>query len=484
MKSKTLTALGLAALGLFHAGAQTNRPNLLFILTEDQGAHLGFIGTPGVRTPNMDALARSGVYFRNAYVVYPVCSASKAAIYTGLHNHANGLMNNTANFFMPADQFTDRERRSGLYSIYQRNRVKAEIPTLVERLQAAGYRGAVTGKLHVSPNEKFPYEKFFSSRDADSVRNFIREAQAKGQPWQVFYTIGKPHRRFVNSDEQAIRVKPAEVKLPACLADTPVVRKDWCEYLASIEVADESLKTPLEILRASGQETNTIVVFMGDHGPAFPHGKMTLYELGLCVPLVIRVPWLKGGFRSDALVSELDLTPTLLALLGLEPMAKSHGLSLQPILEGKPGAKGHEYIFAEISNKGPLPNDGIQERSLSDGRWKLIYRENVERPWRTMQDDSKFWKTWGNRTYDETVRLKDKFPEHFRILAELDPQSLGGKVPALELYDLQSDPDEMHNLVGDQKHRAELERLYAVLRQWARDTDDPAVHPPPTLPRN
>jgi N-sulfoglucosamine sulfohydrolase len=263
-----------------------------------------------------------------------------------------------------------------------------------------------------------------------------------------------------------------------------VVRKDWCEYLASIEVADESLQTPLEILRASGQETNTIVVFMGDHGPAFPHGKMTLYELGLRVPLILRVPWLKGGFHSDALVSELDLMPTLLDLLSLAPTAKSHGLSLKPILEGKPDAKAHQYIFAEISNKGPLPNDGMQERSLSDGRWKLIYRENVEHPWRTVQDDSKFWKTWGNRTYDETVRLKDKFPEHYRILAELDPQTLGGKVPALELYDLQSDPDEMHNLVGDQKHRAELERLYAVLCQWERDTDDPAVHPPSTLPRN
>jgi len=96
MKSKTLIALGLAALGLFHAGAQTNRPNVLFILTEDQGAHLGFLGTPGVRTPNMDALARSGVYFHNAYVVYSVCSASKAALYTGLHNHANGILNNTS----------------------------------------------------------------------------------------------------------------------------------------------------------------------------------------------------------------------------------------------------------------------------------------------------------------------------------------------------------------------------------------------------
>ena len=438
-----LAVLNLAWLTVGSVAAETNatRPNLLFILTEDQGAHLGFIGTPGVRTPNMDALARSGVYFRNAYVVYPVCSASKAAIYTGLHNHANGLMNNTPNFTVPADQFTAKELESAQYPLYLKNRVHADVPTLIERLRAAGYYQGIAGKLHVAPNEKFPFDEFVKDKDGkgkdiSASAAFIERAKQSGKPWHLWQSIGPPHRRFPNSDEVAIRPDPDKVKLPACVADTPVIRQDWAEYLAAIEKGDDILGQVMEMLRASGQETNTIVVFMGDHGPAFPHGKMTPYELGLRVPLVIRVPWLKNGFRSDALVSELDLTPTLLDLLGLEPMAKRHGLSLKPILEGQPDAKGHQYIFAEISAKGPLPNNGMQERSISDGRWKMIYRENVEHPWRTVQDDSKYWKSWNNRTYDETVRLKEKFPEHFRILAELDPQSLGGKMKPVEFYDL------------------------------------------------
>ena len=100
-------AIALLLLVCSHAtAANLAKPNLLFILTEDQGAHLGVLGTAGLQTPNMDALARTGVFFRNAFVAYPVCSPSKAAIYTALHNHANGILNNTLNYHKPAAKVT------------------------------------------------------------------------------------------------------------------------------------------------------------------------------------------------------------------------------------------------------------------------------------------------------------------------------------------------------------------------------------------
>jgi N-sulfoglucosamine sulfohydrolase len=151
-------------------------------------------------------------------------------------------------------------------------------------------------------------------------------------------------------------------------------------------------------------------------------------------------------------------------------------------LEGQPGAKGYDSIFAEISDCGALPNDGMQERSVFNGRWHLIYRAKLAPAWRQVQADSKDWKPWGNRTYAETVQAKGHFPEQFRILAEMDPQNLGGKVSAMELYDLQTDPDEMHNLAGSAAARWQRDQLYADLRQWARDTADPAVQPPLTPP--
>ena len=483
MKSALFIPLALllsTALSARSMPGKAQQPNVLFILTEDQGAHLGCLGTPGLQTPHMDALARSGVLFRNAFVAYPVCSPSKACIYTGLHNHTNGILNNTPNYHKPAGQLTEAERNNALY---RRNRIHEGVPTLIERLHEAGYYQGVTHKLHVAPVEKFPYDEFIPGADGKAVAGFIARATKTGKPWHLFFNISVSHRPFPNSDKVKIRVNPDEVKLPAFLPDTPVVRKDWAEYLAAVEAADRLVGEGLEALRASGQEQNTIIVCLGgDHGPAFQHGKMTLYDLGLRVTLSIRAPGMKSGVISEALASELDLTPTLLDLLGLPPMPKSHGLSLKPVLEGTPGARAHEFIFAEISDRGTLPNDGMQERSVFDGRWHLIYREQLTPPWRQVQADNKDWKPWGNRTYAETVRVKDQFPEQFRILAEMDPQSLGGKVAAVELYDLQTDPDEMRNLADRADSRANRERLYAALRRWVRDTADPAVQPPPVPP--
>ena len=468
-------SVAFAALLSTVLAAASRPPNLLFILTEDQGAQLGCVGTPGLQTPAMDSLARSGVYFNNAFVAYPVCSASKAAIYTGMHSHANGLLNNTLNLHKPASEITAAEKRQPLYT---RNRIKEEVPTWIERLHAAGYYQGVTHKLHVLPNEKFPYDEFLHKNGRETVAAFIARAKQTGKPWHLFYNIPNSHRPYPNSDNVPIRVKPEEVKLPAFLPDTPVVRKDWAEYLAAIEEADRFVGEGLEALRASGEETNTIVVFLGDHGPTFQHGKMTLYDLGLRTPLIIRVPGLKGGFRTDALASTVDLGPTVLALLQLAPLPNAHGVSLVPVLEGVANARPREYVFAEISNRGPLPNDGMQERSVFDGRWHLIYREKTETGWRQVNADSKIWKPWGNRTYAETLRVKELFPEQYRILAEMDPQSLGGKAPQLELYDLRKDPDEMRNLAQNEGARRERARLYRILDSWVKETADPAASLP------
>lgn len=451
--------IGTSQAGDFQRLERSNaatRLNVLFILTEDQGAHMGCLGTPGLKTPHMDALARSGTLFRNAFVAYPVCSPSKAALYTSLHNHANGILNNTPNYHKPAEQLTPAERNNELY---RRNRIREGIPTLIERLKAAGYYQGATHKLHVAPVEKFPYDEFIRHNGRASVSGFIARARQAGKPWHLFYNIPESHRPFPNSDKVAIRVNPAEVRLPAFLPDTPVVRKDWSEYLAAIEAADRVLGEALAALDASGQASNTLVLFLGDHGPAFQHGKMTLHDLGLRVPMAIRVPGAPAGITNETLVSELDLAPTLLDLLGLDPLPKSHGISLRPCLEGRADARGHDFIFAEISARGTLETSGMREGSIFDGRWHLISRRALEPAWRQVQADSKDWSPWGNRTYDETVRVKAQFPDAFRVLAEMDPQHLGGTVPAVELYDVKADPDELHNLAHDPAHHARVAEL-------------------------
>ena len=455
------------------APAVPRKPNILFILTEDQGTHVGCLGTPGLQTPHMDELARRGLLFRNAFVAYPVCSSSKACLYTGRHNHDTGLLNNTVNYHKPADKLTPKELNNPLYL---RNRIRAEIPTLIERLHEAGYYQGVTHKLHVAPVEKFPYDEFLQEQNGPAMKGFLQRAAKVGKPWFLLYNIPNTHRPYPNSDNVKIRVDPSAVKPPPYLPDTPVVRKDWSEYLAGIEVADGLVGQALGALREAGEAGRTVVIFMGDHGPTFQHGKMTPYDLGLRIPFIWSGPGIRAG-QTDALASELDVMPTLLDLAGLETPKGLHGVSLRKVLEGQSDAKPRSLVFAEVSNKGNLPNNGMQERAVFDGRWKLIYREKTDPPWRQVQADSKEWPTWGNRTYAETVRVKEQFPEAYRTLQGLDPQSLGGKVPALELYDLQADPDELRDLSADPACTAERARLMAALRRWVTDTGDPAITP-------
>lgn len=464
-------AVSFALAALSASAAQgAGKPNVLFILTEDQGAHLSLLGTPGLQTPSMDALGRAGVFFPRAYVAYPVCSPSKACLYTSLHSHTNGILNNTPNYHKPAARLTEAEKNNALY---RSNRLPPGTPTLVERLKAAGYYQGVTHKLHVAPVESFPYDEFIPGANGKAVAGFLARAAKTGKPWHLFYNVSVSHRPFPDSDKIKIRVNPASVKLPRFLPDTPLVRQDWAEYLAAVEAADLLVGEGISALRSSGQDQNTIIVCLaGDHGPAFPHGKMTLHNLGLHVTLSISGPGLQRGVVSDALASELDLAPTLLDLLGLERLPRSHGLSLRPVLEGRPGARGHDFVFSEISDRGVLPNPGMQERSVCDGRWHLIHRQKVTPAWRQVQADSKDMRPWGNRSYAEILRVKDHFPEPYRVLAEMDPQNLGGQPPAIEFYDLQTDPDEMHNLAKDSNSEIQQQRLWEALRAWSVATVD------------
>lgn len=446
------------------------QPNILFILTEDQGAHMSALGRTDIQTPNMDALAASGALFRRAYVAYPVCSASKACIMTGLHSNTNGLVNNTNNFFKRADKLTEAEKKT---PPYLHTRIRSAAPTLVEVLVKAGYHAAVSGKLHVSPNERFPYDDFIPRVPVKQALNGIIK-RAAGKPWFFMHnSITTTHRPFVNSEKQPISIDPAKVVLPPHLPDTPVIRRDWAEYLDGVQKADQAVGEALAALRDSGAEANTIIVFMGDHGPAYPHGKMTPYHFGLHVPLVIKLPGTKP-LVSDALVSELDLLPTLLDVLGIAYDAPLHGKSLKPLLEGQSDAQGHDFIFAEVSGRSLSQKRGMEERAVLDTTHQLILRSRLNEP-KVINADLRDMKPWINRIYGELVRRKAEFPAAFSMLQTMDPHALGGKPPLIELYDLQNDPGELHNLADDPAAKPHLDRLLAAFKTWHSETKDQAM---------
>ena len=444
--------------------------NILFVLAEDHGAQFGAMGRSDVKTPRMDALAASGALFRRAYVAYPVCSASKACLMTGLQGHTNGLINNTNNFFKHAAKLTEAEKKS---PPYLHTRIRTTAPTLIETLVQNGYHTAVSGKLHLSPNERFPYHDFIPKVPAKQALTGIIK-RAAGKPWFFLHnSITSTHRPFVNSEKQPISIDPTQVTLPPHLPDTPTIRRDWAEYLDGIQKADKQLGEVLDALRDSGAESNTLIIYMGDHGPAYPHGKMTPYHLGLHIPLIIRLPGAKA-IISDALVSELDLLPTLLDLLNIDSSAKTHGKSLKPILEAQSDAKGHDFIFAEVSGRSLNQKRGMEERAVLDATHHLILRSRLDEP-KVINADLRDMKPWINRIYGELVLRQKEFPDAFRMLQTMDPHALKGSPPLIELYDLQNDPGQLHNLAADPAQKPHLDRVMSAFKKWHTDTADSSM---------
>ncbi|MFK7790848.1 MAG: sulfatase [Phycisphaeraceae bacterium] len=479
--TRRLALLGGLLLMLALPSVAADRPNVLFVLTEDQGQHLSYLGTPGLQTPNMDRIAANGTYFTNAYVSYPVCSASKAALFTGHYGSTTGLVDNTNDFFVPAEKLTPAQKNS---KVYQRIRIADRFPTLIEVLKEKGYHTAVSGKLHLSPNEKFPYDDWFRAASKDRVSKMIQSAKRADKPFFFLCNIQAPHRPYRNSDTVKIGVDPARVALPAFLPDTPVIRKDWAEYLDYVQVADQRLGVVLKALEEQGVMENTLIVLMGDHGPPYHRGKMSLYQFGTNVPLAFAGPGIPRGLQTQALIGGVDVMPTLLDMLDVQS-PDTEGISLAGAVRGELNATKRNHVFSLIAHQGQQRDDGMQERSVFDERWKLIFRNSTTKP-RTVNSDLKYWVLnvpdgrkigWRNRVYDEIVRRKAEFPKEFRMLAEIDNQTHKPVLQAYELYDIEADPNEFNNLAGNPKHKAELSRLKTALREWVKRTDNRFLKP-------
>jgi N-sulfoglucosamine sulfohydrolase len=269
------------------------------------------------------------------------------------------------------------------------------------------------------------------------------------------------------------------VRLPGFLPDTPVARQDWAEYLDGVERNDVALGRLLAQLEVTGEAGRTVVIFMGDHGPAFPRGKMTPYDLAVHVPLIIRLPGAKPR-QTDALVHAIDLLPTVLDAAGVEPVAGLPGRSLVRLVEGKESA-GHEFLFAAVSGRQFGRPKGMEERTVRDHRYQLIARSRLDEP-RFLNDDSIAWKTWRCRVHDEIVARREAHPQPYRILAEHLPATLRGQPSALECYDLDADPDELHDLLEGRptdEAAAAITRLHAALAAWSQQLDDHRFECPP-----
>ncbi len=435
--------LGCSGAPAAESARRPPRPNILWLIAEDFGPHLGCYGAKEVWTPHLDRLAADGVRYTRFFTTAPVCSPSRSAFMTGMYQTTIGAHNHRSHrddgYALPdgVRLLTDWFRDAGYFT--------ANVRELPARF---GFRGA--GKTDW--NFSYQGKPFDSDRWSDLKTN---------QPFFAQINFQETHRKF----HAPKRADSAKVELPPWTPDHPVARADWAEYLDSATELDRKIGLVLQQLEADGLADNTVIVFFGDNGQAHVRGKQFCYDSGLHVPLLIR--WAKSfaapkqfkpGAVDGRLLMSIDLAPTMLDLAGAPVPPKMQG---QPFL-GDRAATPREYVFGA---RDRCDETVFRFRTVRDARYRYIRNFTPERP------------------FLQTNEYKEKQYPVWNLLKELHAAGklataqeflCAPTMPEEEFYDLDTDPHEVNNLAQSAKpeHQTALKRLRAALEQWIDDTRD------------
>ena len=443
--------------------------NVVLILADDMANTMGCVGTPGLSTPAMDQLARSGTRFTRAFSAASVCAPSRAAILTGMYPQSNGLWQNTQDggINFPAASVKPAK------PVPVRAATMEEVPTLTELLRDHGYFTAISQKGHLQPAWKFPFDRGFNyhnkPEDYRRLAGEVKEA-AGAKPFFILANVSTPHRPYKSHFEAngmsangPHLIDRSAIQLPAWLPDTPVVRDDYAQYLEATQLTDQCVAAVQDGLKDSGLAENTLVIFTSDNGMPYHRGKGAGYIASLHMPLIIGGPGVRADQVVSAPVALIDLAPTILASAGIPAPPTIQGRSLWPLLDGS------QSSFADRPTiLAPNSEHGLS-RAVTDGH--LYYIRNYEKPKGTVKNpplngDVGDTIGWGNRAYGETLAAEGT--EAHRILLDF----ISGNMPDEELFSIDEDPGCMKNLLADPAQAAQLAKLRKAEREWAKATDD------------
>ena len=405
-------------------------PNILIFIADDAAwDDFGTYGNPGIQTPNIDRLAESGLRVERAFLTIAQCSPSRISILTGRYPHATGA----EDLHMPLPD---------------------SLRILPSPLQEAGYFAGHMQKQHYGEHANAQFQ-WYSPDLSEAFPDFLDEAD--GRPFFLWVGFSDPHRTY--GDAPSVH-DPADVRVPPQLADTPETRADLAQYYDEIARMDGHIGAMLDTLEARGLRENTLVVFLSDNGMPFPRAKGTAYDAGIRTPLLFSWPDViePGAVYGSGLVSVVDLAPTLLELAGAELLDGMQGESFRTLLESPSSYAGREHVFAERN----WHDCDEHIRAVRTARYKLIRNEAYTAvPLCTAADigDSPSWRS--------LLRLKEEgalTPEQSRLFDA--PRA------RVELYDLENDPGEFHNLAADSAYTDVLRELVAVLETWMAETSD------------
>lgn len=418
------------------AAVSAGRPNILYIHSHDTGRWTSPYGHR-VPTPNLQRLAEEGVLFRQAYCAAPTCSPSRASLLTGECPHSNGML--------------------GLV-----NRGFSMTPTgyghhIIRTLREAGYYSALIGLQHIAEDpHTIGYDRVEvipGNRVAHVTPEAVRFLGSR--PRQPFWlTVGyfETHRPYHRA---ALEDDPCYAEPPAPVPDVPASRRDMADFQETVRTLDWGVGEVMAALEAAGLAENTVVISTTDHGIAWPMMKCNLYDGGMGVHLVLRGP---GGFRGgkvcDAMISQLDLFPTLCELLQIQAPSWLQGRSFLPALRGE-SSEINNAVFAEVNYHASYE----PKRAVRTKRWKYIrHYGGREHPVLPNCDDGPTKGYWVKNGWAEQI---------------IAPEAL---------YDLIFDPNERNNLAGNASHRPVLDEMRKRMDTWMRGTDDPLLHGPVPAP--
>jgi N-sulfoglucosamine sulfohydrolase len=411
------------------------RPNILYIHSHDTGRYVQPYGFQ-VPTPNIQLLADQGVLFREAFCAAPTCSGSRASLLTGQYCHNNGMMG--------------LAHRGWSLNDYGKH--------WVHTLREAGYRSVLIGEQHIATDPRmigFDRVVEMDSHRAEAVAPTTIETlhEQPDGPWFMSVGFFETHRSFFAPTS----VRDTLYSLPPTgLPDTIVTRRDMAEFKASARSLDQGIGAVLHALHDLKLTDNTLIICTTDHGVAFPNAKATLFDRGTGVLLLMRGPGgFSGGKVIDAMVTHLDVYPTICELAGIrQPPSWLQGSSLMPLVRGD-SDRLHDATFAETTYHAAYQ----PHRSVRTERWKYIRRfDDYPHPVLANCDDSASKDLWVQHGWGERI------------------------VPEEQLYDLLFDPDEADNLAEDPSRGGVLAGMRERLETWMRETEDPLLEGPVAPP--
>ncbi len=418
--------------------AERVRPNILWLTCEDIGPQLGCYGDAYADTPHLDAFAKKSLRYRHCWSNAPVCAPARTTIITGVYPTSTGSEHMRSNVAMPA-----------FMKMY---------PQL---LREAGY--------YCTNNSKEDYNliKPKDVWDESSGKAHYKNRKA-GQPFFAIFNNTGTHESQIRKRPHKAVHDPAKVRVPAYHPDAPEVRQDWAQYYDNITAMDRTFGAQLEELEQAGLAEDTIVFFYGDHGSGMPRSKRCAMNSGLHVALLVHIPekfkhlrpkeYAAGG-TSERLVSFVDLAPTLMSLIGEKPAEWMQGHAFAGEFDA--GPQPFVYGF-----RGRMDERVDLVRSVRDQRYVYVRQFMPHKPYG--QHVSYMFET-------PTTRVWRKLFDAGKLNAE--QRLFFERRQAEELYDLQSDPDEVRNLATSPEHQDVLKKMRAAQRSLAEKIRDVGLLP-------